>query len=198
MKKIKNMTYLDVKKSLASFSKKHSINDDFDMSYSVINAVYPLPTEKEAVINVFYDIFRYGFMAGYKQKEKAVRDHIESHMHNESQRKLFELAYYLPFGSSAEYFYTMMVLMLHENEIEQALPRKQRQDFTECLKAAEQRKEKKQEEANREREQKKAAMTPEEKEQSDLKFEMLQKTLHVENLQTIKKILEIIKENELS
>lgn len=177
---------------------KHSINDDFDMNYSVINAVQPLLTDKEAVINTFYDVFCYGFMAGYKQKEKEVKDHMESHMFNDSQRKLVELAYYLPFGKRAEYFYIFMVLILHSDyeHLEHFLPAKQRKLFIECYKASEQRQEKRDEEARKEREQKEAAMTPEEKERRDLKFEMQQKTLYIEDLQTIKQILEIIKSNE--
>lgn len=191
------MTYADFQKGFASFSKKHSINDDFDMNYSVINTVQPLLTDKEAVINAFYDVFRYGFMAGYKQKEKEVKDHMESHMFNDSQRKLVELAYYLPFGIGAEEFYAYMVLRLHHDEnAEKWLPVKQRKSFVEYYQASEQRIAKKQEEADKKREQKEAAMTPEEKEQSDLKFEMMQKTLYVEDLRTIKQILEIIKFNE--
>lgn len=196
MKKIRNMTYEDARKSFASFSKKHSIKDDFDMNYSIINAVQPLLTDKEALINTFYDVFCYGFMAGYKQKEKEIKDHMESHMFNESQRKLVELAYYLPFGKCTEYFYTFMVLTLHSDYeyLESFLPAKQRKPFIECYKASEQRQEKRNEEARKEREQKRASMTPEEKEQSDLKFEMMQKILYVEDLQTIKQILDIIKE----
>lgn len=197
MKKIYNMTYEDARKSFASFSKKHSIKDDFDMNYSIINAVQPLLTDKEAVINTFYDVFCYGFMAGYKQKEKEVKDHMESHMFNDSQRKLVELAYYLPFGIGAEEFYIYMVLRLHhDGNIEKYLPAKQRKPFVEYYQASEQRIAKKQEEADKQRKQKEAAMTPEEKERRDLKFEMQQKTLYVEDLQTIKQILEIIKSNE--
>lgn len=198
MKKICNMTYEDARKSFASFSKKHSIKDDFDMNYSIINAVQPLLTDKEAVINTFYDVFCYGFMAGYKQKEKEVKDHMESHMFNESQRKLVELAYYLPFGKGAEYFYTFMALKLHYDyeQLETFLPAKQHKPFIECYKASEQRIAKRREEADRKREQKEATMTPEEKEQRDLKFEMQQKALYVDDVRTIKQILEIIKSNE--
>lgn len=189
------MTYEDARNSFASFSKKHSIKDDFDMNYSIINAAQSHLTDKEAVIDTFYDVFCYGFMAGYKQKEKEVKDHMESHMFNESQRKLVELAYCLPFGRGAEEFYVYMVLRLcHDDVIEQYLPAKQRKPFIECYKASEQRQEKRNEEARKEREQKRASMTPEEKEQSDLKFEMMQKILYVEDLQIIKQILDIIKE----
>ena len=163
MKKIRNMTYEDARNSFDSFSKKHSIKDDFDMNYSIINAAQSLLTDKEAVINTFYDVFCYGFMAGYKQKEKEVKDHMESHMFNESQRKLVELAYYLPFGSCAEYFYTFMVLTLHSDYeyLESFLPAKQRKSFIECYKASEQRQEKRNEEARKEHDQKRASMTPE-------------------------------------
>lgn len=199
MKKIRNMTYKDARNSFDSFSKKHSIKDDFDMNYSIINDAQSLLTDKEAVINTFYDVFCYGFMAGYKQKEKEVKDHMESHMFNESQRKLIELAYYLPFGSGAEYFYTFMVLKLHSDYeyLESFLPAKQRKSFIECYKTSEQRQEKRNEEARKEHEQKRASMTPEKKEQNDLKFEMMQKILYVEDLQTIKQILDIIKGREV-
>lgn len=40
-------------------------------------------------------------------------------------------------------------------------------------------------------------MTPEKKEQNDLKFEMMQKILYVEDLQTMKQILDIIKGREV-
>lgn len=198
MKKIRNMTYEDAKKAFESFLKKHSIDDDFDMNYSIINAVQPLLTDKEALINTFYDVFCYGFMAGYKQKEKEVKDHMESHMFNEYQRKLVELAYYLPFGIGAEEFYTYVVLRLHHEEgeaTEKYLPAKQRKPFVECYKASEQRQEKRNEEARREREQKRAAMTPEEKERSNLKCEVTQKILYVEDLEKLKQIKAII-ENE--
>lgn len=199
MKKIRNMTYEDARNSFDSFSKKHSIKDDFDMNYSIINAAQSLLTDKEAVINTFYDVFCYGFMAGYKQKEKEVKDHMESHMINESQRKLVELAYYLPFGSCAEYFYTFMVLTLHSDYeyLESFLPAKQRKSFIECYKASEQRQEKRNEEARKEHDQKRASMTPEKKEHNDLKFEMMQKILYVEDLQAIKQILDIIKGREV-
>lgn len=156
MKKIRNMTYEDARNSFDSFSKKHSIKDDFDMNYSIINAAQSLLTDKEAVINTFYDVFCYGFMAGYKQKEKEVKDHMESHMFNENQRKLVELAYYLPFGSGAEYLYTFMVLTLHSyyEYLESFLPAKQRKSFIECYKASEQRQEKSNEEARKEHDQK--------------------------------------------
>lgn len=197
MKKISNMTYADFQKGFASFSKNHSIKDDFDMNYSIINAVQPLLTDKEAVINAFYDVFCYGFMAGYKQKEKELKDHMESHMFNESQRKLVEFAYYLPFGKDAEYFYTFMALKLHYDyeHLETFLPAKQRKPFIECYKASEQRIAKQKEENEKRYEQKRATMTPEEKEQRDLKCEVSQKILYVENMEKLKQIKAII-ENE--
>lgn len=198
MKKMKNMNYAESVNAFAKFSQKHSITDDYDMNYQVINDITPLLTNREESVNALYNIYCYGFMAGYKQKEKAVNDHTKKHIYNENQRKLVELTYYLPFGRSAEYFYTMMALDLHEYGLERLLPKKQRKNLEECVKAIERHNVTKQEEANKKLEQKRAATTPEEKEQSNLKFEMLQKTLHVENLQTIKKILEIIKEGELS
>lgn len=196
MKKICNMTYEDARKSFASFSKKHSIKDDFDMNYSIINAAQPLLTDKEAVINTFYDVFCYGFMAGYKQHEKELKEKCAKQYVSEAHRNLSELAFYLPYGVSAEYFYSFIVFTLRSygSNLENCLPKKQRDLFTKYCEEAEQRQEKRNEEAKKEREQKRASMTPEEKEQSDLKFEMIQKTLYVEDLQTIKQILDIIKE----
>lgn len=197
MKKIRNMTYDDAKKAFESFSKKHSIDDDFDMNCSIVNSIKPQLISNEKIFDSLYDVFCHGFMAGYKQKEKEVKDHMESHMFNEDQRKLVELAYYLPFGKCTEYFYTFMVLTLHSDYeyIERYLPAKQRKPFIECYKASEQRQEKRNEEARKEREQKRAAMTPEEKEQSDLKCEVTQKILFVENMEKLKQIKAII-ENE--
>lgn len=191
------MTYEDAKKAFESFSKKHSIDDDFDMNCSIINSIKPQLISNEKIFDSLYDIFCHGFMAGYKQKEKEVKDHMESHMFNDSQRKLVELAYYLPFGKHAEYFYIFMVLILHSDyeDIERFLPAKQRKLFIECYKASEQRQEKRDEEAKKEREQKRAAMTPEEKEQSNLKCEVTQKILYVEDLEKLKQIKAII-ENE--
>lgn len=198
MKKISNMTYADFQKGFASFSKKHSIKDDFDMNYSIINAVQPLLTDKEAVINAFYDVFCYGFMAGYKQNEKELKEKCEKQYVSEAHRNLSELAFYLPYGVNAKYFYTFIVCTLQQygSDLERCLPKKQRDLFIKCYEEATQRQEKRDEEARKEREQKEADMTPEEKERRDLKFEMQQKTLYVENLQTIKQILEIIKSNE--
>lgn len=198
MKKIKNMTYADIKKSFVSFSKKHSINDDFDMNYSVVNNVQPLLTDKESLISVFYDIFCYGFMAGYKQNEKELKEKCSKQYVNEAHRNLSELAFYLPYGVDAKYFYTFIVYKLRSygSDLERCLPKKQRDLFIKCYEETEQRQEKRNEEAKKEREQKEAAMTPEEKEQRDLKFKMMQKALHVEDLQTIKQIFEIIGSNE--
>lgn len=197
MKKIRNMTYDDAKKAFESFSKKHSIDDDFDMNCSIVNSIKPQLISNEKIFDSLYDVFCHGFMAGYKQKEKEVKDHMTIHMADETKRKVVELAYYLPLSTVWEYFYNLMVLTLYQDfkGVEKLLPAKQRESFIKCCQAYEQRQEKRNEEARKERDQKRAAMTPEEKEQSDLKCEVTQKILFVENMEKLKQIKAII-ENE--
>ena len=104
MKKIGNMNYEELNQAFNSFSKKHSIEDDFDLNYNVINAIKPLLTDNEALINALYNLFRYGFMAGYMQNEADRK----AHFHDETHRALTELCFNLPFGPYAEYFYSLM------------------------------------------------------------------------------------------
>lgn len=197
MKKIRNMTYEDAKKAFESFSKKHSIDDDFDMNSSIINSIKPQLISNEKIFDSLYDVFCHGFMAGYKQHEKELKEKCAKQYVSEAHRNLSELAFYLPYGVSAEYFYSFIVFTLRSygSNLEKCLPKKQRDLFTKYCEEAEQRQEKRNEEAKKEREQKRAAMTPEEKEQSDLKCEVTQKILYVEDLEKLKQIKAII-ENE--
>lgn len=194
MKKIRNMTYEDAKKAFESFSKKHSIDDDFDMNCSIINSIKPQLTSTEKILDSLYDVFCHGFMSGYKQHENELKEKCAKQYVSEAHKNLTELAFYLPYGVDAEYFYAFMVHKLygHNSNLENCLPKKQRDLFIKCCERADQRETKK-EEAEKERKLEKTVMTPEEKEQLDLKNEMIQKILYVEDLQTIKKILDIIK-----
>lgn len=197
MKKIRNMTYEDAKKAFESFSKKHSIDDDFDMNCSIVNSIKPQLISNEKIFDSLYDVFCHGFMAGYKQNEKELKEKCEKQYVSEAHRNLSELAFYLPYGVNAKYFYTFIVCTLQQygSDLERCLPKKQRDLFIKCYEEATQRQEKRDEEARKEREQKRAAMTPEEKEQSDLKCEVTQKILYVENMEKLKQIKAII-ENE--
>lgn len=124
MKKIKNMSIDEARQAFISFSKKHSINDNFDMNYSVINSIKPLLTDNEAIINALYDIFCYGFMAGYKQSEADLKAKVDKRMYSDMQRRLLELVYYLPFGYHAEYFYYLMVYSFEDGMLEAFFPRR--------------------------------------------------------------------------
>lgn len=68
-----------------------------------------------------------------------------------STQELTELAFYLPYGVNAEYFYAFMVYKLHgyDSNLENCLPKKQRDLFIKCCERAEQREAKKEEEAEK-------------------------------------------------
>ena len=61
MKKMKNMNYAESVNAFAKFSQKHSITDDYDMNYQVINDIAPLLTNIEEFVNALYNIYCYGF-----------------------------------------------------------------------------------------------------------------------------------------
>jgi len=123
MKKIKNMNYEETKQAFGSFSKKHSIKDDFDMSYSVINSIKPLLTDSEEIINTLYNVFCYGFMAGYKQSEaehrkadKKVLDLSKDVF--KDKEKLLRLIYDMPWwaDTSYQYLYSFIAHGMTHNE----------------------------------------------------------------------------------
>lgn len=66
--------YLAVQDAFESFSKKHNIDDDFDMNCSIINSIKPQLENSEKILDSLYDVFCHGFMAGYKQHEKELKD----------------------------------------------------------------------------------------------------------------------------
>lgn len=137
MKKIVNMNYEDAVKAFQSFSKKHPIDDDYDMNTLVINQVKNLLDDKN-FIDIIYNIYCYGFMSGAKQTatETAKKhDKVFSMSTEKHHKDLVELAYNLPFGTCADYFYTFMVLKLNEeyNGISKLLPTKQRKQFEDTV-----------------------------------------------------------------
>lgn len=137
MKKIVNMNYEDAVKAFQSFSKKHPIDDDYDMNALVINQIKNLLDNKNFA-DIIYNIYCYGFMSGAKQiaVETAKKHDKVFAMSTEKHHKdLVELAYNLPFGTCADYFYTFMVLKLNEeyNGISKLLPAKQRKQFEETV-----------------------------------------------------------------
>ena len=146
MKKIKNMNYQEAKKSFESFSKKNEIKDNYDMNIQIVNHIEEAVGKQGILLDAIYDVYCFGFMAGYKQKSKDFETKHNEHFagsHEEAHRKLTELAYYLPFGIDAEYLYAFSVLKLHNDcpGIEQRMPRKQMKDFLEIVQKGEERKE---------------------------------------------------------
>lgn len=146
MKKIKNMNYQEAKKSFESFSKKNEIKDSYDMNIQIVNHIEEAVGKQGILFDAIYDVYCFGFMAGYKQKSKDFETKHNEHFagsHEEAHRKLTELAYYLPFGLDAEYLYAFSVWKLHYDcpGIEQYLPRKQMRDFLEIVQNGEERKE---------------------------------------------------------
>lgn len=117
MKKIKNMNIEEAKAVYLKFEAKHPRNDDFDMSGLQIGQYEELfnKADKEAFVSLLYDLFNYGFMAGYKQSEADLKTKIDKRVKDDMHRRLLELIYYLPFGYRAEYFYCMMSYLLPED-----------------------------------------------------------------------------------
>lgn len=146
MKKNKNMNYQEAKKSFESFSKKNEIKDSYDMNIQIVNHIEEAVGKQGILLDAIYDVYCFGFMAGYKQKSEDIKIKHNEHFagsHEEAHRKLTELAYYLPFGLDAEYLYAFSVMKLHLDcpGIEQYLPRKQMKDFLEIVQKGEERKE---------------------------------------------------------
>lgn len=73
---------------------------------------------------MLYDLFNYGFMAGYKQAEAEQKAKTDKRMYNDMHRRLLELVYYLPFGYNAEYFYYLMVYSFEDGMLEAFFPKR--------------------------------------------------------------------------
>lgn len=138
MKKMKNMNYAESVNAFAKFSQKHSITDDYDMNYQVINDITPLLTNREEFVNALYNIYCYGFMTGYRQKEKEIKESYDRHFitsRGETHKNLTELVYHMPCGVYSDFFYGFMVSLLNDRfpDIEKYLPARQRKAFSEEL-----------------------------------------------------------------
>lgn len=116
MKKIKNMSIDEARQAFSKFDVKHPRNDDLDMSGLILSQCSEITrgTDRDAISTMLYDLFNYGFMAGYKQSEADLKTKVEKRMHDDMHRKLLEFVYYLPFGYDAPFFYHLMVHSLPE------------------------------------------------------------------------------------
>lgn len=117
MKKIKNLTAAEAKEAFTKWEVKHPRHDDFDFNSAQIGNYKELfrLADRESIIDLIYDLFNYGFMAGYRQSEAEQKAKTDKRMYNDMHRRLLELVYYLPFGYRAEYFYCMMSHLLPED-----------------------------------------------------------------------------------
>ena len=117
MKKIENMNFKEAKEAFSKWEAKHPRLDGFDMSGLSFTQCGEIAsgTDREATATMLYDLFNYGFMAGYKQSEAEQKAKIDKRVKDDMHRKLLELVYYLPFGYRAEYFYCMMSYLLPED-----------------------------------------------------------------------------------
>ena len=77
MKKIENMNFQEAKEACFKWEAKHPRLDGFDMGGLVLTQCEEITrgTDREAIATMLYDLFNYGFMAGYKQ---AIRSRTES------------------------------------------------------------------------------------------------------------------------
>lgn len=117
MKKIKNMNFQEAKEAFSKWEAKHPRLDDFDMGGLTLTQCGEIArgADREAISTMLYDLFNYGFMAGYKQSEAEQKAKIDKRVKDDMHRKLLELVYYLPFGYRTEYFYYMMSYLLPED-----------------------------------------------------------------------------------
>lgn len=155
MKKIKNMNIVEIQNAWDKYTVKCPATDDFkiqnlhlcEYSESIKTAVQT--GNNETIQQIISDIFYHGFMNGAKQNEKKSKDKYNKvfNVHSEQQhhKDLVELAYNLPFGIGADYFYTFMVLMLNNKfeGVAEMLPAKQKKIFYETVNRSEERKHRK-------------------------------------------------------
>lgn len=116
------MTAAEAKEAFTKWEAKHPRLDDFEFNAAQIGNYKELfrLADRENIIDLIYDLFNYGFMAGYKQAEAELRVKIDKRMYNDMHRRLLELVYYLPFGYYAEYFYYFMVYSFESDDVLEA------------------------------------------------------------------------------
>ncbi len=119
MKKIENMNFQEAKEAFTKWEAKHPRLDGFDMGGLVLTQCGEITKgiDREAIATMLYDLFNYGFMAGYKQAEAEQKAKIDKRVKDDMHRRLLELVYYLPFGYHAEYFYYFMVYSFESDDV---------------------------------------------------------------------------------
>lgn len=185
MKKIKNMTAAEAKQAFTKWEAKHPRHDDFDFNAAQIGNYKELfkQADRESIIDLIYDLFNYGFMAGYKQSEVEQKAKIDKRVKDDMHRKLLELVYYLPFGYRAEYFYCMMSYLLPEDCL-YLMPNRVTKPMLEIRAEREDRKAKESEP--------KPEQTAEEKRAGEYRCNIVRMIYDIENLDTIASIYSFI------
>ncbi len=196
MKKIKNLTAAEAKEAFTKWEAKHPRLDGFDMGGLVLTQCGEIArgADREAIATMLYDLFNYGFMAGYKQSEAELKAKVNKRVKDDMHRRLLELVYYLPFGYRAEYFYCMMSYLLPEDCF-YLMPNRITKPMLEIRAEREDRKAK---EAEPEPEQ-----TTEEKQVGEYRCNIARMVYDIENVDILMKIytvakthLEILQEKE--
>lgn len=139
MRKIKNMNYQETKDAFSKWEAKHPRNDDFNMSGLAFAQCGEIAKgiDREATVTMLYDIFNYGFMAGYKQSEADLKEKIDKRVKDDMHRRLLELVYFLPLGIHANFFYTFMIRYMGKAELEYLFPKKLAKSALEVIAADE-------------------------------------------------------------
>ena len=185
MKKIENMNFKEAKEAFSKWEAKHPRLDGFDMGGLVLTQCGEIAkgTDREATATMLYDLFNFGFMAGYKQSEAEQKAKVNKRVKDDMHRRLLELVYYLPFGYKAEYFYCMMSYLLPEDCF-YLMPNRVTKPMLEIRAEREDRKSK---EAEPEPEQ-----TAEEKQAREYRCNIARMVYDIESLDTIESIYSFI------
>lgn len=152
MKKLKNMNTEEVKQLCDKVLEQTPIQDSFDLQglqlieYRTLIADQVQRNDIDGVLNTIADIYNHGFVAGTKQKEGIIKTATDKQLKNEYHRELVELAYNLPCGVTATYFYPFMCFYLEKEGYISFLPKKVRNKVERWLQDYRERKEQEKEE----------------------------------------------------
>lgn len=152
MKKLKNMNTEEVKQLCDKVLEQTPIQDSFDLQglqlikYRTLIADQVQRNDIDGVINTIADIYNHGFVAGTKQKQREIKTITDKVLHNDMHRELVELAYNLPCGVTATYFYPFMCFYLEKEGYISFLPKKVRNKVERWLQDYRERKEQEKEE----------------------------------------------------
>ena len=153
MKKLKNMNTEEVKQLCDKVLEQTPIQDSFDLQglqlieYRTLIADQVQRNDIDGVMNTIADIYNHGFVAGKKQKESIIKTATDKQLKNEYHRELVELAYNLPCGVTATYFYPFMCFYLEKEGYISFLPKKVRNKVERWLQDYRERKEQEKEES---------------------------------------------------